>query len=276
MKKAFLETTAINHALFNSANGRKLREELQSKGYSPVVGIHVVYELARTFLNPKDFETGQRLFAIVRDLDPSYSPPPVKLFEQEVLKLKTGSAVLPFLDYLGQASMRTEVHRLAMGNFDDKARRFIERRESEIKLEHPRNDQAYLAHIQDVRSDQGAQNAKLRTFEDVLTYFQPQIPDAIHQRLQGSITRSEANELVQRLDSFLAIRSAVRADVYLNFICIVHKDTPGFDKIDDYRHVIESSYCDVIITGDRQLYRSANRINPDIEVVSCNDIFKYR
>ena len=103
-----------------------------------------------------------------------------------------------------------------MGNFDENARRFIERRESEIKSEHPKNGQAYLAHIQDVRSDKGAQSIKLRTFEDALTHFKSQIPDAIHQILQNRITRLEAKELAQRLNFFPAIRSAVRADIYLN------------------------------------------------------------
>ena len=272
MKKAFLETNVINHAYRNSVNGLKLCEELQNRKYTPVIGTHVIYELARTFLDPNTIEIGRTLFAIVRDLDPSYSPPPVKLFEQEVLKLRTGSAVLPFLDHLGQASTRAEVQRLAMGNFDENARRFIEKRESEIKSEHPKNGQAYLAHIQDVSSDKGAQSIKMRTFEDALTYFKSQIPDAINQRLQDRITRLEAKELAQRLDFFPAIRSAVRADIYLNYICIVHVNTPGFDKLDDYRHVIEGSYCDVFVTGDNQLYKSANKINPNLEVISCNEI----
>jgi len=272
MKKAFLETNAINHARRNFVGGQRLRKKLVDKGYSPVIGIHVIYELARSFLDPKNFQIGQELFTIVKDLDPSYSPPPIKLFEQEILKLRTGSAVLPFLDHLGQTCIRAEVQRLSMGIFDDTAEQFIRKRQAEIELDHPIAGQAYIAHIHSVRSNNEAQNINLKTFEDVLSYFQPQIPDAIYERMKGRITQSEAKEIAKRLDYFHAIRSTVMADVYLNFICIVHGNTPGFDKLDDYRHVIESSYSDALITGDNQLYKSANKINPNIEVFTCNEI----
>ena len=189
-----------------------------------------------------------------------------------MLKLRTGSAVLPFLDHFHQASIRNEVQRLSMGNFDETARQFIGKRQAEIEIEHPKIAQGHLAHIRSVRSNEEAHNIELKTFEDVMSYFQSQVPDLIHYRMQSRITRSEASEIAQRLDFFPAIRSAVRADLYMNFICIVHGNRPGFDKLDDYRHVIECSYCDALITGDNQLYRTANQINPDIEMVLCNEV----
>jgi len=57
-------------------------------------------------------------------------------------------------------------------------------------------------------------------------------------------------------------------------ICIIHGDIPGKDKIDDYRHIIEASYCDVFITGDAQLQKTVPRINPEVEVVEWNNFFK--
>lgn len=49
---------------------------------------------------------------------------------------------------------------------------------------------------------------------------------------------------------------------------------PGRDKLDDYRHVIEASYCDVFVTNDGQLGRTVPRINSDLSVVLWNELLE--
>ena len=62
-----------------------------------------------------------------------------------------------------------------------------------------------------------------------------------------------------------AIRSGVRANLYLMWICISRRVAPAVDKLDDYRHIIEASYCDALVSGDDQLIRTTPRINPALE-----------
>lgn len=45
------------------------------------------------------------------------------------------------------------------------------------------------------------------------------------------------------------------------FICLSGRIPPSVDKADDYRHAVEASYCDVFISGDRQLLRSIPRLH---------------
>lgn len=146
-RKAYIETNAINQAYKCAISGFRLGEVLDSKGLSPAVGMHVVYELARTFLNEADKKTGTDLFSILQDLDPFYQPAPKMLHDLEIIKLRTGAAVLPVLDPLDLAAIKQEVGRLALGFFDDNARNFIQRLEEDIKESHPKLALDYIAQV---------------------------------------------------------------------------------------------------------------------------------
>lgn len=245
---------------------------LDSKGFTPAVGLHIIYELARTFLNESERKTGAELFSILRDLDPFYQLPPEMLHAQEIIKLRTGAAVLPVLDQLNLAATRHEVERLARDIFDEKAKNFIESREEDVKVNHPKFATDYIAQIKQTTNKPQFKKKSLRTFDQVYTELENQIPDLIYRSLTGKVTRSEALELAKRMSSFPAIRSTARSHAYLSAICIIHKNIPGRDKLDDYRHIIEASYCDIFITNDRQLSRTIPHINPDLRVLLWDDL----
>ena len=75
MRKAYLETSAINYAQQKQMTGNELRLSLEKLGYSPVIGIHAIYELARVFLGADNVHKGTRLFSLIEELDPSVMPP---------------------------------------------------------------------------------------------------------------------------------------------------------------------------------------------------------
>ena len=137
MKKIYFEVSTINRTVDEGQPAGRLHQHLLSRGQTPVVGLHAIYELARTFLNPQGIDRGKALFQFVYEFDPSYAPPADNLLNQEVARLRSGAAVLPFLDYANQVATRMEVARLATGNFDAKARQFLTLREQEIQHNHP-------------------------------------------------------------------------------------------------------------------------------------------
>jgi hypothetical protein len=269
--KAYIETNAINHAFLLNLSGFKLKELLDNKGLTPAVGLHAVYELARTFLNEAGTQTGTELFSILRDLDPFYQLPPATLHNQEIIKLRTGAAVLPVLDQLNLTATKHEVERLACGFFDEKAKNFIAGREEDVKVNHPRFASDYIAQIKQTNRSQFKKKS-LRTFDQVYAELENQIPDLIYHFLDGKVSRAEALELTKRMPSFPAIRATARSNVYLSAICIIHKDVPSKDKLDDYRHIIEASYCDVFVTNDAQLSRTIPHINPDQTVLLWDEL----
>lgn len=274
MERVYIETNAINQAFAESITGREIRIALEDHGYHPAIGIHTIYELARTFLGPDKSVKGSQLFSILRDIDGSIVPPTGMLLEQEIIKLRTGSAVLPMLDSGNQAATRYEIVKLARGIFDSTAEKFIASRENERRTNESLENDEYLNHVRQVNRDNKSEYRNVRNFEDTLRYFDKDVTESIRRILRGKVSRSEAIELSQRLDSFPSLRSVVRANQYLCFIVIRNEVHPAYDRVDDFRHVIDASYCAAFLTNDGQLARTANYINQDISVITWNKVFR--
>lgn len=268
MRYAYLEPSVVNHCVDGRDPPVEIRAKLDAMGLIPVVGIHGIYELAITFLKPQNQDRGRLLFTFLRDLDPSYSPPSGDLLVQEVTRLRTGAAVLPFLGPINQAATRLEVARLARGDFDDRARSFIERREAEIRRVHPAAMAEYIAHVNRLCAEAPAAVNGLRTEDALFAKLTPKIPSMVREILRGGVSAFEARELSLRLGEFPALRATVYANLGLMLTCIAERVPPGDDKLDDYRHVIEAAYCDVLVTDDAQLLAKTGVIQPKLTAVS--------
>ena len=268
MKTAYLEPSAINWYVNSAYAGDVVATAMAGCGYRPVIGLHTIYELARTFLGVNGHARGQTLFRFVQALDPAISPGSSALMVDEIRRLRTGTAVLPFLDHLNQAATRLEIARLAGGGFDERARGFIQQREQEVEKLHPHLMRQYISYVNELRSEDPAVVPRLSLFEDAVRLFQRKVPELISDLVQRQVTDPEAMRLSEQLDQFPAIRSGVRANLYLMWICIANNAVPAFDKLDDYRHVIEASYSDAFVTEDEQLRRTAPRIHTGLEPVA--------
>lgn len=267
MKTAYLEPSAINWYVDSPYTGYVVSQAMSASGYRPVIGLHTIYELARTFLNPSATQRGRNLFRLMTDLDPSVSPGSSALMIKEVDRLRTRTAVLPFLDHLDQAATRHEMARLAEGVFDHRARQFIEQREAEIKANHPPAMRRYIEDVNELRAADAGAVPRFVLFEDAVTFLGRRVPELIRDLLHGQVSDHEAVLLAKQLDEFPAIRSTVRANLYLMWICVSHGAIPSADKLDDYRHVIEASYCDVLVTNDEQLKRTTPRLHAGMVVL---------
>jgi hypothetical protein len=267
MRKAYLETSAINFAEQKQMTGTELRHTLENLGYSPVIGMHTIYELARTFVDPNKLDKGMKFFSLIEDLDPSIMPPVRGLLNQEINKLLHGTGVLPFMSYLNQHAVRLEVTRLASGIFDNRAEGFIRGREANIRANYPQFAQSYIERVVQAKATNPEIVRKVKTFQDAYNIFEFEFPPMIVELLHGKINKAAASRMFRKIDSFPALRSTIRANLYISFLCIIHKVRPGFDKLDDYRHTVEASYCDVLVTGDKQLIHAVKYINPDLTVL---------
>jgi len=267
VKKAFLETNAINRFLNEKTSGNEIRAVLSSYGYEPVIGTHTIYELARTFLSGNDDETARNLFEIIRDLKPEISEKSAIVLRQEYATYVGGPAVSGFMRGNRKAETRAEIVKLANGTFDDEARSFVTTRDENFKRDHPVIGQTNRAIFLENPPDK-----KLHSFEDVLKYYQPSIPVFVEQILTA--TPAHATDMAERISEYPLLRSTVLANLYLVFVAVVHKDVPATDKIDDHRHVIDASYCDVFVTEEKQLLSNVKKINPDLKPVQWSTMGK--
>ena len=272
--KAYLETSAVNRTEAMEMTGATIADVLRDQGLESAIGMHTIYELARGFITPEQGEKSAHLFSIIQDLAPSYVPMTWTLLEQEILKLRTGTAVLPFLGHLDYASTALEVREMARGKFSAKAEKFVRDREDRVTTGSVAQSRMYLQHIQAVRLSTTDSTPNFRTVEQVWDHFQPDIPQLIRDVLHGRISDAEARELHARLNEFPALRSAVRANVYYSAIHIIHQTTPAKDKLDDPRHVIDASYCSVFVSEDSQLKKRVSFINPDLKVRALDELVR--
>ena len=268
MKKAFLETSAIDHAYRAGMDAPHLSSLLSGLESSPALGMHVIYELARIFLGGENLKTGCCIFQLLNELDLSFQPPTDQLLRQELISLRTNAAVLPFMNTVNQASARTEIAQLASGNLTDEARSFIETLEADAARGHPQWADSVVSQVRALRRSDPTAVPRLKSLDDTVSYFEGQrdaLPKLVQEvfRLQGDLlSRSESAEFVARLDSFPAVRSMVRAQCYLTLICVRDGHAPSFNNVGDYRHVIDASYCEVFLTSDKGLTSVALLLNP--------------
>ncbi len=269
MGTIFLETNALCRFLDEGVSGEEVRAILSAYGYQPVIGLHVIYELARTYLAGGKELVAKSLFEIVRDLDPDISEEPRVLLIRECEKFLYGRNVDGFLSGARKAETRQEIMKFSEGVFDDEARNFITSRDEQFKQDHP---EIGVENINAFVNDPPKQN--LRSFEDVVEYYKGGIPELVTQILAGNISAQQAARVANNLNDFPILRSIVMANIYLFFVAITHKNVPAKDKVDDHRHVIEASYCDAFLTEESQLLSNVRKINPDLEPIQWSTIGK--
>lgn len=273
MPRAYIEPSALNRAADLESAPESLRDFLTRRGFEAATGSHTLYELARNFLSDAvgGPQRGQKLFNLLLDLDPAYKQSIDVLLEREVEQLRQGIEVQPFLGGQDLYAAREEVERLAGGLFDLRARQFI------IDMEKQKNQELWLweCWCEDAVSFREFDQAvrRLRNFNDVWEYFSRRgdIPGLVLSILKGKVSLAEAQELAAQAPSFPAISAATRANVYLHFIMIVNCVRPGRDKLDDYKHCVEASYCEAFVTADRQQAGAMRAICPSIQVQEWND-----
>jgi hypothetical protein len=269
MEKAFLETNAICRFLNEKLSGEEIRALLSCYKYKPVIGFHVIYELARTFLSSNKDEIAKTLFEIVRDLNPDISEEPKVILPNEYNWYSNGIRFDCFLSGMRKYLAREEIVKLAMGVFDDSARTFISSRDMKFKEEHPvmgREQVNIFLNNPPVK--------KLHSFEDVVKYYESDIPILIEQIYKGAASTDEAKDMAGKIDQFPCLKATVMANLYLDFIVVVHKTPPATDKVDDHRHIVDASYCDVFVTEENQLLANVPRINSRLKPIKWSTIGK--
>lgn len=269
MQNAFLETNAICRFLDEKISGEEIRAILLSHGYLPVIGLHVIYELAKTFLSENNEATAKSLFEIVRDLKPEITEEPKIILQGEFNKFINGAEFDPFLVGARRAAARHEITKLSNGNFDDEAKNFIINRDNNFKKDHPLLGQKKINLFIDFPPDK-----KLRSFEEVVEYYKNDISKYIGEILRGLASPEQALSMTENLSNFPLLKSTVQANLFMDFIANVHKSIPNTDKVDDHRHIIEASYCDAFVTEDSQLLKNIGKINPNLKPIQWSTIGK--
>lgn len=269
MLKAYLEANIVNWARRANWTGTELRKRLHARGLEPHFGPHGIYELTRGLLSQEHKVDAQSNFGILGELEPIFVAGADMLLSRELGLFRTGAAVIPVLNESNRARARHQVSEMAAGRIEDRGAEFVRRRQASFDRDHPRYVARQLDQIREA-VDLGAKRPK--TFDQVLAMSDSLVPAIIRGYLRNQVTVLEAEAIHAGLDKFPALRSTVRSDLYLWATPWMNDVGASRDKTDDYRNVIEASYSEVFITGDGQLARGVPHINPNLEVLTWDDI----
>jgi hypothetical protein len=266
MKRAFIETSSINKSFEIFKESAAFRSALLKRGFEPAVGHHVFYELQRGMLFDKHIDRMKSVLRFVIDLNPMLTAMTNELLAQEVIRVSTGAAVIPFL-FGDEYKITMEGNRQVSEGGGQQAIDFVRDREAQIAVGQQRIADQYIPHVKKVKAEYPSE--QIPTFEHALAYFRPRIPEIIIQLMRKDVQLNlgEAKRITERLDELPALRSTVRANIYWNWIHIIAEKKPAADKTDDPRHIIDASYCDAFMTSDEGLRKRLPLINPSLPLV---------
>ena len=258
----YLDTVLWNVLCDHAVDPKELVASLASKNSNLVLSTHVVYELAKTFRAPavQASKRGRELFFYLKKFVDANTPcakENMELLVAEIQALHSRTSTIDaFLSEKDYARLSQEVSKLADGEFDERADKFIQER-SEFASNTRSSQASHLESRTDMKQklknvfpeklEQWLQMETLApTGVEILTFhILRQYPDA---------PRMEAAEHASALLSLPASRMArglVRADLYYNWRC-AHRDSNRKDLVDDMYHVLNSVHCDVYATNEKR------------------------
>lgn len=263
IRKAYLETSAINHAADKGLNAQDIRNALRKAGYVPAIGIHSIFELAMTLRSPEGSERGKQLFRLVLNLDASAQMSAPELFELEYADFRDATTVIPFRGYSACRLLDKELARMAEGFLDDRARFLMENHDAKYWDFRPQ----MLAYAQ-IYADQ---KKSFRDFDDFFEQTSNQIPRIIYE--MASVSQECAEKMARQLNKVPAIRTGVRCNVYLSYLVIKNQTAAARHLMNDQRHAVEATYCDAVVTCDDGFYKSLAVLNPKLKPIRSEDLW---
>jgi hypothetical protein len=275
-RTGYLDKSVINAALALEMSGGDLAAALRRNGYFPLVGHHLGYEIARDFQDPDDSEAisrGRRLFAIVAEMEAPFAPPQAVIVEHELADFRDGKPTIGVLNEETQREIRKLVTDFAAGHLGWVDIGSIIRREDSIRDCFQAQGERRVSEMRAFRMSNPQETRRLRSFEAFVEYASDQIPSLLVRSLaEFDLDVAEAQRLTKVLDRTPCIRSILRANLHLQFLCLKDGNPPARDRVYDYRHIIGASHCDVLISHDNGQRLAANDINPDLGTVPWSEI----
>ena len=260
--RAYLEPSALDAVVRQKVPVSLLRLGFETRGLTACIGTLTLNECAQPILVDEG-EVARSLFGIIRDLRPRFLAAPSDLYEQEIRMLRGGIPVDPHPNVEQEEIERNEVDELADGRISPWFLELVQdRRKTKLDAWQPH----WIAYLEEVKKlrQLPAKMPHLGSFQQVEAFFRPDLARFIGGLLGPKISAEGARLMAATIDRYPAIHTSVYYFWNAMSICLVNGCAPSKDKVDDYRHIVEASYCDVFISNDSQLLSSISRFHPTL------------
>jgi len=258
----YLDTNLWNVLCDRQVDPKELIASLAAKNASLVLSLQTFYELAKTFgsSTEKGLERGRELFSYFRNFIIAGTPcakenMELLAAEMEALKSRTPKTDA-FLNAEAYALLAQEVDKLANGQFDQRASEFI-KNQREFALN---TRWGQVRHLE-TRADTKRRLKKV-TPENLKEWLRTETLSSVGiailaRHILRQFPDAPRVEVVEYASSLLVCaasriaRGLVRADLYYNWRC-AHRESNPKDLIDDMKHVLNSTHCDVYATEEEK------------------------
>lgn len=257
----YAETSFWNELCDQAVDAEAVSEALSRQGAQLALGMNVFFEMVKTFGKAEQQvrDRAQDLFSYLKtwvrdDLHVTRQTPEI-LVDEVRHSLGDAREVRAFLDCRELSSLTEEIARLADGIFSASRERFVnERRATAKRLRQEmikdfqskpevatRLKQIALERLEDwmaeeVRSERGASL--------LIGHLAQVLPEEMLSQLGGIAARLLAS------DQYRVSQALVRNGIYLNWR-LAHRGSVPTSSFDDAYHVVNASYCDKILTTDK-------------------------
>lgn len=266
METVFLETNAINACFDSKYSGLELHNILLSKNFLPIISQHTTYELMRNFISEKNKSLGVSLFKILKELNPTFSCQTSTLLQRELGNLMNADASCDYIIEPDYFKVLTDViDNITQGKILPEYIAKVKNRDSTIKDEQPRFWQPLF------------NRGKIENFEDFyleVVKDSKKVSHLIHAICEKCLNETLSLKLINNINKFKVIKTAIRANLYMSYIARQNKCPPSFDKNDDFRHLIDAALCTYFVTDDMKLKEYARLIHPELKVITFSQLIE--
>jgi hypothetical protein len=235
---------------------------LASRGAYLAPGIHIFYELAKTFRNPdrQAQDRGKKLFSYFKrfiEANTHCVKDNMELLAREMWALKLRTPVTEtLLSKEDRVLVFEESDKLANGELSERGGKFLEE-QGEFASTTRSNQVQHLKRRADMkRYLKSISPNELEKWLQRETTSPAGITILTH-HIQGRFPEIPVEQAAEYASALLAppakrfARGVIRSDLYYNWRC-AYRDSVPKDLIDDMYHVLNSIYCDVYATGEKR------------------------
>jgi hypothetical protein len=264
MPLLFYPDTNTIHLIRSTWTPAQFDSRASALGFTLCIG-HQSYELARSFLHNHSQRAVQDTFAFLAEIECiDYLPNVNASIAKELYLAKTGLPIITVVGPLNRTAVKFELLRLARGSAHE-ARRFIARRESNIAKDKKRITQLNQESARKAELLDPSRANAIKTFERLQEELATGRAGWLHnfsKRKGHKVPLRAVERILADPARYPLLNTIVSSQEYLYFITAFQKSEPGKDTLDDFRHLVESSICDLFVTNDLSLIRQAEKICP--------------
>ena len=267
MPARFYPDVNVVHKLRSTWTPAGFDQRAAVRGVVLALGPHVIYELARGFVARRSLSDVRAACSFLVEIKQvEYLPPLQAMIAAEFDEAMTGVPIITVLTQLNRTATRLELARLACG-YGEQAAAFIARREADIQENQPniaRTNTKLLRRLRGVQT--------FDEFRSTLRHTGAAALMDLAKRQRIPVRPAALSRVSTRPDDFPVLTAWLNAQWHLAWVAAHHRRVPASDKLDDFRHLLESARCDAFVTEEGKLLKVGSAISPWRPCLAWDDL----